>query len=61
MQVYFTIPLTIIYWLFIPTENMTGDAMVGYILFGMMITLGTIKDWQDFRIKLQKNKEVEDE
>ncbi len=43
-QVYFTIPLAIAYWVFIPTEGMTNDSMAGYLILGIMLSIGALSD-----------------
>ncbi len=43
-QVYFTIPLAIAYWVFIPTEGMGTDAMIGYLMFGAALSIGALSD-----------------
>ncbi len=42
-QMYITIPLAIAYW-FIPTEGFGNDALIGYLIFGTMLTIGALSD-----------------
>ena len=43
-QAYLTIPLMLAYWVFIPTESMDSDTMSGYIIIGVMLTIGSLSD-----------------